>query len=153
MYEPEKGLIAFLTADPAILELLQDKPEPPRFFPLKVPERVSRLLTCIRYEVDTEEGFMLKDGPCGMGVAEIVLECRASTMDKARELEHRIRESRGGNPDNHKFNGFSGRLGAGYVAQKVQIKSAMSGVEKPTVATDASVYYVQLDITLAWNTI
>lgn len=152
MYQPEVGLFAFLTADPAILELIQDKPEPPRIFPEKVHERVSRLLTCIRYEVDTEEGFVLASGPSGMGVAEILCECRASTLAKARQLEQRIRESRGGNPDGRKFDDFVGNLGAGYVAQKMQIKSAMVGEEKPTKATDASVYFITLDITLAWNT-
>lgn len=152
MYEPEKGVIAFLTADPAILELIQDKPEPPRCYPHKVPQSVSRLLTCIRYEVDMEEGSVLADGPAGMGVAQILLECRASTLAKARQLENRIRNSRGGDPSNHKFNGFAGSLGAGYVAQKVEIKSATTGAEKPTVATDGAVYTVALDITLAWNT-
>lgn len=152
MYEPERGILAFLLADPAVRELVQDLPGPPRIFPHKVDQRVSRLLTCLRYEVDTEEGFALSSGPIGMGVAEILLECRAATLDKARELERRVRECRGPDPANHKLDGFAGGLGAGYVAQKVQIKSAISGVEKPPVATDASVYFIQLDITLVWNT-
>ena len=150
--DPEFALLAFLSADPAVAELVHTPPAAPRFYPDAAPQGTPRDLPCIVYEVLTrrEEG-VLAQGPHGLPDMVLLLECRAGTRVRANLLRSRVLESRGGNPDNRKLNGFAGSLGSGYVAQKIMAENQYYDHEPPLQAAGVGVYVAAVELRIWWN--
>jgi hypothetical protein len=150
----EVALVAFLSSDPDILARIRTAPKPPRIYPDKAPQGEPRSLACLVYEkLSHQENFALALGPDGLPDALFLLECRAGTRKEAEELRTLVLNSRGGNPDNHKLNGFAGSLGAGYTVQKVMAVNGYYDVDLPVKAEDTVVHIASTEIALWWNNI
>ena len=153
----ESALVAFLAADPAVAELVQTPPRPPRIFPDFVPQGADldagrHRLAAIVYEVLAHgEGFALVLGPHSLPNALILLECRAGTRREAQLLRERVLTSRGGNPDNRQLNGFAGSLGQGYVVQMAKVENSYYEYEPPVAAELSGVHVAAVELRVAWN--
>lgn len=147
----------FLSADPAVAELLRTDPHPIRIFPDYVPQGADRdaqgnRLPSIVYEVlGQRENFALYSGPDSLPDMTLLLECRAASRRVAKLLRQRVLESRGPDPDGRQLNGFAGSLGNGYVAQKVMAENSYYDIEQPVQATDRPIHIASVELRIAWN--
>jgi hypothetical protein len=148
------ALISFLSADPDVLALVKTDPQPPRIYLDLAPQGQARSRpTIVIEELSHREGFALATGPDGLPDAVLLVECRAASRVEAQRLRQRVLNSRGGNPDNRKLNGFAGSLGAGYTVQKVMAVNSYADVDLPVKAEDAVVHIASTEIALWWNNI
>ena len=148
----EFALGQFLSADPLILEMVQTKPQPPRIFPMVVPQGQPRDKPAIVYEVMAEsENFTLAHGPHGLPSTTILLECRSPKRMEVRKLAKLVKESRGGNDDNRRLNGFVGSLGQGYVVQMAKVENSSYDYEPPIKDAEVGTHIMALELVLWWN--
>jgi hypothetical protein len=153
----ELALVGFLSADPAVLELVQTPPRPPRIFPDFMPQGEDldagrRRLASLVYEVLSHaEGFALVLGPHSLPNALILLECRAGTRREAKLLRSRVLSSRGGNPENRQLNGFAGSLGQGYTVQMAKVENSYYEYEPPIAAELSGVHVAAVELRVWWN--
>lgn len=155
MDDIETGLVGFLLGDPAIRELLETKPQPPRFFPGMVPQSAPVELPHVRYWLEQQDEGMQLGGASTLPVCVIVLECRikASSPKQAKLLANRIKHSKGPNPTGRELHGFAGNFALGYVVQYGKVEGPSYRYEQPVKATDLGTHVLTLEVTLWWNSV
>lgn len=152
----EVALIAFLMADPAVRDIVQTLPQPPRVFPNIAPQGFSSYLPYIVYEVlEVAEPHVLDEGPSTLATARILLHCqqKGASMIKLRLLEALIRRSSGPDPSGKKLDGFRGQWPGGYTIQRCRVLNQHYEFDRPIKAEEVGTQRLTLEVTVSWNTV